>query len=208
MRAMARIFVTRELPGPALARLKEAHETTVWPEPLPPSYEQLREHAAGAEALLTLLTDRVDAELIAAAPQPAGDRQLRGRLRQHRRRCRHRARHPGRQHARRADRGHRRSGLRAADGRRPPDPGGGGVRPQRPVADLGAGQLPRRRRLRRDARDHRPGPHRPGRRPPRHRLRHGGADHRDARPAQPRAPAAPLRLRLDPPAAHRAARAT
>ena len=43
---MARIFVTRELPGPALAQLKEAHDTTVWPEPLPPSYEQLREHAA------------------------------------------------------------------------------------------------------------------------------------------------------------------
>ena len=53
MRAMARIFVTRELPGPALARLKAAHDTTVWPEQLPPSYEQLREHAAGAAALLT-----------------------------------------------------------------------------------------------------------------------------------------------------------
>jgi len=65
---MARIFVTRELPGPALARLKEVHDTTVWPEPLPPSYEQLREYAAEADALLTLLTDRVDAELIEAAP--------------------------------------------------------------------------------------------------------------------------------------------
>src|SRR5271168_2963383 len=65
---MARIFVTRELPGPALARLKDNHETTVWPEPLPPSYEQLREHAAHSHALLSLLTDRVDAELIAAAP--------------------------------------------------------------------------------------------------------------------------------------------
>lgn len=69
MRAMARIFVTRELPGPALARLKDSHDTTVWPKPLPPSYEQLREHAAEADALLTLLTDRVDAELIAAAPK-------------------------------------------------------------------------------------------------------------------------------------------
>jgi glyoxylate reductase len=65
---MARIFVTRELPGPALARLKDNHETTVWPEPLPPSYEQLREHAAQSHGLLSLLTDRVDAELITAAP--------------------------------------------------------------------------------------------------------------------------------------------
>jgi glyoxylate reductase len=68
MRAMARIFVTRELPGPALARLTQDHETTVWPESLPPSYEQLREHTAHAHALLSLLTDRVDAELIAASP--------------------------------------------------------------------------------------------------------------------------------------------
>jgi len=66
---MARIFVTRELPGTALARLKGSHDVTIWPELLPPSYEQLREGAAGAHALLTLLTDRVDAELIAASPQ-------------------------------------------------------------------------------------------------------------------------------------------
>ena len=66
---MARIFVTRELPGPALTRLREAHETTVWPEPLPPSYEVLREHTAEADALLSLLTDRVDAELMAASPK-------------------------------------------------------------------------------------------------------------------------------------------
>ncbi len=69
MRVMARIFVTRELPGPALAKLKADHETVVWSEPTPPSYEQLREHTAQSHALLSLLTDRVDAELIAAAPQ-------------------------------------------------------------------------------------------------------------------------------------------
>ena len=53
MGAMARIFVTRELPGPALARLKEAHDTTVWPGQLPPSYEELRDHVAGAAGLLS-----------------------------------------------------------------------------------------------------------------------------------------------------------
>jgi glyoxylate reductase len=66
---MARIFVTRELPGPALARLREVHDTTVWPEALPPSHETLLEHAAEADALLTLLTDRIDAPLIEAAPK-------------------------------------------------------------------------------------------------------------------------------------------
>jgi glyoxylate reductase len=69
MRVMARIFVTRELPGPALTKLKDAHDTIVWPHTHPPSYEELREYAADSDALLSLLTDRVDAELIAASPK-------------------------------------------------------------------------------------------------------------------------------------------
>jgi glyoxylate reductase len=66
---MARVFVSRELPGPALDRLRAAHEVEVWPERLPPSPAQLRSHAAQADGLLTLLTDRIDAELIEAAPR-------------------------------------------------------------------------------------------------------------------------------------------
>jgi glyoxylate reductase len=65
---MAHVFVSRQLPGSALDRLRGAHHTTVWPEQLPPTQAQLRECAAGADALLTLLTDRIDAELISAAP--------------------------------------------------------------------------------------------------------------------------------------------
>ena len=41
----------------------------VWPERLPPSPGELRQRAAGASALLTLLTDRVDAELLDSAPE-------------------------------------------------------------------------------------------------------------------------------------------
>ncbi len=66
---MARVYVTRRVPGPALDRLEEAHDVEVWPEQLPPSYEQLTEHVGDAEGLLSMLTDRVDAELIAAAPK-------------------------------------------------------------------------------------------------------------------------------------------
>jgi glyoxylate reductase len=65
---MARCFVTRRLPGDALERLAAAHEVDVWPERTPPSPEELRERAAGAEGLLCLLTDRVDAALLDAAP--------------------------------------------------------------------------------------------------------------------------------------------
>jgi glyoxylate reductase len=66
---MAHVFVSRQLPGSALDRLRAAHDTTVWPEQLPPTQTQLREHAAGADALLTLLTDHIDAALISAAPK-------------------------------------------------------------------------------------------------------------------------------------------
>jgi glyoxylate reductase len=66
---MAHCFVTRALPGPALERLRAAHDVDVWPERLPPSYEQLVRRAAEADGLLTLLTDRVDAALIDASPR-------------------------------------------------------------------------------------------------------------------------------------------
>ncbi len=65
---MARCFVTRSLPGNALERLRAEHEVEVWPDEAPPSYDALVDAAREAEALLTLLTDRVDAELIDAAP--------------------------------------------------------------------------------------------------------------------------------------------
>jgi glyoxylate reductase len=66
---VARVFVTRRLPGPALDRLRAEHETEVWPERMPPSPGQLRERTADAEGLLSLLTDAVDADLIARAPR-------------------------------------------------------------------------------------------------------------------------------------------
>src|SRR3954453_5542444 len=66
---MARVLITRRLPGKALGRLEEAHEIEVWPQRLPPSAEQLRELAAGAEGLLSMVTDQIDGELLDAAPR-------------------------------------------------------------------------------------------------------------------------------------------
>ena len=66
---MARCFVTRALPGPALARLAERHEVEVWPQRLPPTAAQLRRHTASVEGLLCTVSDRIDAELIGAAPR-------------------------------------------------------------------------------------------------------------------------------------------
>ncbi len=65
---MARIFATRVLPFPALDRLKAEHDVVQWPGALPPTPEELRTHAREADALLTLVTDPVDAALLDACP--------------------------------------------------------------------------------------------------------------------------------------------
>jgi glyoxylate reductase len=65
---MASVFVTRELPFPALGRLRGAHDVEEWPGELPPPPEELRARTRDAEGLLTLITDRVDAELLDGSP--------------------------------------------------------------------------------------------------------------------------------------------
>ena len=65
---MARCFVTRRIPGPALDRLVEHHDVEVWPHRLPPTPDELRENVSNVEGLLSLLTDTVDEALLDAAP--------------------------------------------------------------------------------------------------------------------------------------------
>jgi len=66
---MARVFVTRELPGGALDRLRQEHDVEVHAGSLPPTREELLAGVREAEGLVCLLTDAIDAELIAAAPR-------------------------------------------------------------------------------------------------------------------------------------------
>jgi glyoxylate reductase len=67
---MELVHVTRPLPGDALARLAAAgHEVHVHPGPLPPTRDELLAGVAGADGLLCLLTEAIDADLIAAAPR-------------------------------------------------------------------------------------------------------------------------------------------
>jgi lactate dehydrogenase-like 2-hydroxyacid dehydrogenase len=63
-----RVFVTRRLPGTALERLSKAHEVYVREDRMPPTPAELRERAAQADGLLAMLTDRIDADLIASCP--------------------------------------------------------------------------------------------------------------------------------------------
>lgn len=65
----SKVFVTREIPEAGLQLLRENCDVEVWPEHLPPAYEVLKEKVAECEGLLSLLTDRIDAELLDAAPR-------------------------------------------------------------------------------------------------------------------------------------------
>ena len=60
--------MTRALPFDALDRLAAEHELDVWEGDLPPGPEVMRERVARADGLLALVTDPVDAELLAACP--------------------------------------------------------------------------------------------------------------------------------------------
>ncbi len=65
---MARVYVTRPLPGTALDRLAAEHEVAVWPKVTPVPRDELLQQAARADGLLTMVSDRIDHELLAQAP--------------------------------------------------------------------------------------------------------------------------------------------
>ncbi|MEO9929826.1 2-hydroxyacid dehydrogenase [Rhodopirellula bahusiensis] len=61
------VLVTRQIPGESLQRLREVCEVEVWPETLPPSRDELCRLVKGRHGLLTMLSDRVDGELMDVA---------------------------------------------------------------------------------------------------------------------------------------------
>src|SRR5689334_19332373 len=65
---MARVFVTRQLAGDALERLAQEHDVEIWEGNGPPSRAEVLERVGEAEGLLSLLSERVDAELLDAGP--------------------------------------------------------------------------------------------------------------------------------------------
>jgi glyoxylate reductase len=64
-----KVFVARRLPGAAVDRLRAEHDVEVWHEQLPPGKDALHARAPELDGLLALLTDPVDADLLAAAPR-------------------------------------------------------------------------------------------------------------------------------------------
>lgn len=64
-----RIYVTRQLPERGLKIIKKYFDTEVWPEYAPPPKKTIIEMAKNVDALATLLSDKIDAEVFDAAPK-------------------------------------------------------------------------------------------------------------------------------------------
>jgi len=63
-----KVYVTRELPERGLRIIKKNFDAEVWPEYGPPPKKVIIEKAKNVDALATLLSDKMDAEVFDAAP--------------------------------------------------------------------------------------------------------------------------------------------
>jgi glyoxylate reductase len=63
-----KVYVTRELSERGLKIIKENFDAEVWPEYAPPPKKVIIEKAKNVDALATLLSDKIDAEVFEAAP--------------------------------------------------------------------------------------------------------------------------------------------
>jgi glyoxylate reductase len=63
-----KVFVTRRIPTLGLDQITANCDAEVWGEQLPPTYDLLRQKVASCDGLVSLLTDRIDAALLDAAP--------------------------------------------------------------------------------------------------------------------------------------------
>src|SRR5438874_9374807 len=68
MAVKPKVFVTRIIPETGLNLIKQHCDAEVWTDPLPPPHAVLRQKIANCEGIVSLLTDRIDAALLDAAP--------------------------------------------------------------------------------------------------------------------------------------------
>src|SRR5579885_703923 len=69
MTAKPKVFVSRVIPDAGLDRIKADCNADIWTDPLPPPYEVLRQKVADCDGIVSLLTDKIDAALLDAAPR-------------------------------------------------------------------------------------------------------------------------------------------
>ena len=64
-----KVYVTRRIAQEALDMIAQNAEMELWDEELPPPYEVILEKAPNIDGLLSLLTDKIDANLMKSAPK-------------------------------------------------------------------------------------------------------------------------------------------
>lgn len=65
-----KIFITRSIPGQALETLKQSHQVDIWETQAAIPRDRLLTRVAGVDAIISILTERIDAEVFnAAGPQ-------------------------------------------------------------------------------------------------------------------------------------------
>src|SRR5262249_59511089 len=69
MPAKPKVFVTRRIPDAGLIPIREHCDAEIWADLLPPPYDLIRAKIANCDGLVSLLTDRIDAALLDAAPR-------------------------------------------------------------------------------------------------------------------------------------------
>jgi glyoxylate reductase len=69
MSAKPKVFVTRRIPDVGLKRIQEHCDAEIWPGQMPPPYDLLQSTVVDCDGLVSLLTDKIDAALLDAAPR-------------------------------------------------------------------------------------------------------------------------------------------
>jgi glyoxylate reductase len=69
MAGKPKVFVTRAIPDAGLTLIRQECDIEVWPGPLPPSAQVLREKVWDCDGLVSLLTETIDAGLLDLAPR-------------------------------------------------------------------------------------------------------------------------------------------
>src|SRR5262245_61597655 len=61
------VFVARRIPSEGLHRIVDAAKADIWQEEMPPPRDELLKKVAGVSGILSLVTDRIDVDVLEAA---------------------------------------------------------------------------------------------------------------------------------------------
>jgi glyoxylate reductase len=64
MMSKPKVFVTRAIPEKGIEIIRDFCDVDLWPNELPPARDELLQHVRGVDGLLSLLTDKIDGEVM------------------------------------------------------------------------------------------------------------------------------------------------